>query len=166
MNYSLFDFLQLIGSLGIFIFGMKIFSEGLQKIASGRLKSILAGMTRNRLTGVVTGFATTAITQSSTTTTVMTVSFVNAGLLTFVQSTGVIMGANIGTTITAWMVALFGFKFQITPIAVAIIGVFFAFMFSRNSRWRNVAETMVGFGILFIGLDFIKGAVPDINSNP
>src|SRR5690606_35690971 len=72
----------------------------------------------------------------------------------------------IGTTITAWMVALFGFKFQITPIAVAIIGVFFAFMFSRNSRWRNVAETLVGFGILFIGLDFIKGAVPDINSNP
>lgn len=166
MNYTLFDFLQLIGSLGIFIFGMKIFSEGLQKIAGGRLKSILAGMTRTRLTGVVTGFATTAITQSSTTTTVMTVSFVNAGLLTFVQSTGVIMGANIGTTITAWMVALFGFKFQITPIAIAIIGVFFAFMFSRNSRWRNVAETMVGFGILFIGLDFIKGAVPDIDNNP
>ncbi len=166
MNYTLFDFLQLIGSLGIFIFGMKIFSEGLQKIAGGRLRSILAGMTRTRFTGVVTGFATTAITQSSTTTTVMTVSFVNAGLLTFVQSTGVIMGANIGTTITAWMVALFGFKFQITPIAIAIIGVFFAFMFSRNSRWRNVAETMVGFGILFIGLDFIKGAVPDINDNP
>lgn len=166
MSYTLFDFLQLIGSLGIFIFGMKIFSEGLQKIAGGRLKSILSGMTRNRLTGVITGFGTTAITQSSTTTTVMTVSFVNAGLLTFVQSTGVIMGANIGTTITAWMVSLFGFKFQITPIAVAVIGVFFAFMFSNNSRWRNVAETMVGFGILFIGLEFIKGAVPDINNNP
>ncbi|WP_019676504.1 Na/Pi cotransporter family protein [Arsukibacterium perlucidum] len=166
MNYSLFDFLQLIGSLGIFIFGMKIFSEGLQKIAGNRLKGILSGMTRNRMTGVLTGFATTAITQSSTTTTVMAVSFVNAGLLTFVQSTGVIMGANIGTTITAWMVALFGFKFQITPIAVAVIGLFFAFLFSKNSRLRNIAEAMVGFGILFIGLDFIKGAVPDINSNP
>ncbi len=166
MTYTLFDFLQLIGSLGIFIFGMKIFSEGLQKIAGHRLKSILSGMTRNRLTGVVTGFGTTAITQSSTTTTVMTVSFVNAGLLSFVQSTGVIMGANIGTTITAWMVALFGFKFQITPIAVAVIGVFFAFLFSSNSRWRSVAETMVGFGILFIGLEFIKGAVPDIRANP
>ncbi|RUO35417.1 Na/Pi cotransporter family protein [Aliidiomarina sanyensis] len=166
MNYSLFDFLQLIGSLGIFIFGMKIFSEGLQKIAGSRLKGILSGMTRNRATGVVTGFATTAITQSSTTTTVMTVSFVNAGLLTFVQSTGVIMGANIGTTITAWMVALFGFKFQITPIALAIIGVFFAFLFSGNNRLRNIAEAMVGFGILFIGLEFIKGAVPDINTNP
>lgn len=166
MSYSLFDFLQLVGSLGIFIFGMKIFSEGLQKIAGHRLKGILSGMTRNRLTGVLTGFGTTAITQSSTTTTVMAVSFVNAGLLTFMQSTGVIMGANIGTTITAWMVSLFGFKFQITPIAVAVIGVFFAFLFSSNSRLRNIAEAMVGFGILFIGLEFIKGAVPDINSNP
>ncbi len=166
MTYTFFDFLQLIGSLGIFIFGMKIFSEGLQKIAGNRLKGILSGMTRNRLTGVLTGFATTAITQSSTTTTVMAVTFVNAGLLTFVQSTGVIMGANIGTTITAWMVALFGFKFKITSIAVAVIGVFFAFLFSKNTRLRNIAEAMVGFGILFIGLDFIKGAVPDINSNP
>lgn len=166
MTYTFFDFLQLVGSLGIFIFGMKIFSEGLQKIAGNRLKGILSGMTRNRLTGVLTGFATTAITQSSTTTTVMAVTFVNAGLLTFVQSTGVIMGANIGTTITAWMVALFGFKFKITSIAVAVIGVFFAFLFSKNTRLRNIAEAMVGFGILFIGLDFIKGAVPDINSNP
>ncbi|EXJ11859.1 MULTISPECIES: Na/Pi cotransporter family protein [Nitrincola] len=166
MSYTLFDFLQLIGSLGIFIFGMKIFSEGLQKIAGNRLKGILSGMTRNRFTGVVTGFATTAITQSSTTTTVMAVSFVNAGLLTFIQSTGVIMGANIGTTITAWLVALFGFKFKITPIALAVIGIFFVFLFSKNARWRNIAEAMVGFGILFIGLEFIKGSVPDINSNP
>ncbi|WP_151671400.1 Na/Pi cotransporter family protein [Nitrincola schmidtii] len=166
MTYTLFDFLQLIGSLGIFIFGMKIFSEGLQKIAGNRLKGILSGMTRNRVTGLFTGFATTAITQSSTTTTVMAVSFVNAGLLTFVQSTGVIMGANIGTTITAWLVALFGFKFQITPIALAVIGLFFVFLFSKNARWRNIAEAMVGFGILFIGLEFIKGSVPDINTNP
>src|SRR5690554_393360 len=166
MSYSWFDFLQLIGSLGIFIFGMKIFSEGLQKIAGSRLKGILGGMTRNRAVGVVTGLGTTVITQSSTTTTVMAVSFVNAGLLTFVQSTGVVMGANIGTTITAWMVALFGFKVQITPIALAVIGVFFAFLFSGNCRLRNIAETMVGFGILFIGLSFIKSAVPDIDANP
>lgn len=166
MNYSLFDLLQLIGALGVFIFGMKIFSEGLQKIAGNRLKSILSGMTRNRFTGVLTGFATTSITQSSTTTTVMAVSFVNAGLLTFVESTGVIMGANIGTTVTAWIVALFGFKMKITPIAMALIGIFFAFLFSKNSRWRNIAETMVGFGILFIGLEFIKNGVPDIRSNP
>ncbi|MED5441892.1 MAG: Na/Pi cotransporter family protein, partial [Pseudomonadota bacterium] len=164
--YTLFDFLQLIGALGIFIFGMKIFSEGLQKVAGSRLKSVLSGMTRNRVTGVFTGFATTTITQSSTTTTVMAVSFVNAGLLTFVESTGVIMGANIGTTVTAWIVALFGFKMKITPIAMAVIGLFFAFLFSKNSRLRNIAETMVGFGILFIGLEFIKNGVPDIRSNP
>lgn len=166
MSYTFFDLLQLIGALGIFIFGMKIFSEGLQNIAGSRLKGILSGMTRNRVTGVLTGFATTAITQSSTTTTVMAVSFVNAGLLTFIESTGVIMGANIGTTITAWIVALFGFKMKITPIAIAMIGIFFVFLFSKNSRWRNIAETMVGFGILFIGLEFIKNGVPDIRSNP
>lgn len=166
MSYSFFDFLQLVGALGIFIFGMKIFSEGLQKMAGQRLRAILSGMTRNRFIGVVTGFITTSITQSSSTTTVMAVSFVNAGLLSFVQSTGVIMGANIGTTITAWLVAIFGFKVKITPIAIALIGVSFPFMFSRNSRWRVVAEAMVGFGILFIGLDFLKGSVPDIKSNP
>jgi len=166
MTYSFFDFLQLIGSLGIFIFGMKIFSDGLQKIAGSKLRSILKGMTRNRLTGIFTGFGTTAITQSSTTTTVMVVSFVNAGLLTFVESTGVIMGANIGTTLTAWMVSVFGFKFQITPIAISVIGVFFPFLFAGNLKLRNVAEAMIGFGILFIGLDFIKGSVPNINENP
>lgn len=166
MSYSFFDFLQLVGALGIFIFGMKIFSEGLQKMAGQRLRAILSGMTRNRFIGVLTGFITTSITQSSSTTTVMAVSFVNAGLLSFVQSTGVIMGANIGTTITAWLVAIFGFKVKITPIAIALIGIFFPFMFSRNSRWRVVAEAMVGFGILFIGLDFLKGSVPDIKSNP
>lgn len=166
MSYSFFDFLQLIGSLGVFIFGMKIFSDGLQKIAGSKLRSILKGMTRNRFTGVVTGFGTTAITQSSTTTTVMVVSFVNAGLLTFIESTGVIMGANIGTTITAWMVSIFGFKFQITPIAIATIGIFFPFLFAGNMKLRNVAEAMIGFGILFIGLEFIKDSVPNIDDNP
>ncbi len=166
MTYTLFDFLQLLGSLGIFIFGMKIFSDGLQRVAGDGLRAILGGMTRTRFTGVLTGFAATAVTQSSTTTTVMVVSFVNAGLLTFVQSTGVIMGANIGTTLTAWMVSLFGFKFQITPVAVAGIGLFFPFLFARNVRLRSVAEAVVGFGILFVGLDFIKGSVPEISDNP
>jgi phosphate:Na+ symporter len=166
MSYTFFDFLQLIGSLGIFIFGMKVFSDGLQKVAGGKLRSILKGMTRNRLMGVVTGFSTTAITQSSSTTTVMVVGFVNAGLLTFVESTGVIMGANIGTTITAWMVSLFGFKFKITAVAISLIGVFFPFLFVRNQKLKNTAEAMIGFGILFIGLDFIKNSVPSIQSNP
>ncbi len=166
MTYTLFDFLQLIGSLGIFIYGMKIFSEGLQKIAGNKLRGILKGMTTNRVTGIATGFAATTVTQSSTTTTVMVVSFVNAGLLTFLESTGVIMGANIGTTVTAWMVSVFGFRFQITPIAVSLIGIFFPFLFVRNNKLKHLAEAMIGFGILFIGLEFIKDSVPDIQENP
>lgn len=166
MTYTFFDFLQLVGALGIFIYGMKIFSEGLQKIAGNRLRRILKGMTTHRAAGVATGFAATAVTQSSTTTTVMVVSFVNAGLLSFLESTGVIMGANIGTTVTAWMVSIFGFRFQITPIAVSMIGIFFPFLFVRNNKLKHIAEAMIGFGILFIGLEFIKDAVPDIQENP
>lgn len=166
MNYTLFDFLQLIGALGIFIFGMKVFSDGLQKFAGGKLRSILKGMTRNRFSGLFTGFAATTITQSSTTTTVLIVSFVNAGLITFIESTGVIMGANIGTTVTAWIVAIFGFQMKITPIAIAMIGIFFPFLFFGREKLRNMAEAMIGFGILFIGLEFIKDAVPNIQDNP
>lgn len=166
MNYTLFDFLQLIGALGIFIFGMKIFSDGLQKVAGNRLRSILKGMTTSRLRGIITGFTATTITQSSTTTTVMVVSFVNAGLITFVESTGVIMGANIGTTVTAWIIAVFGFQMKITPIAISLIGIFFPFMFFGREKMKNLAEAMIGFGILFIGLEFIKDAVPNIQENP
>ncbi|MCC5904857.1 MAG: Na/Pi cotransporter family protein [Balneolaceae bacterium] len=166
MTYTFFDFLQLIGSLGIFIFGMKIFSDGLQKVAGSKLRSILKGMTKNRLSGIVTGFGATTVTQSSTTTTVMVVSFVNAGLITFIESTGVIMGANIGTTVTAWMVSIFGFQMQITPVAVSLIGIFFPFLFFGREKLKNLAEAMIGFGILFIGLEFIKDAVPNIQDNP
>ena len=166
MNYTFFDFLQLVGSLGIFIFGMKIFSDGLQKFAGSKLRSILKGMTKNRLSGLVTGFAATTITQSSTTTTVLVVSFVNAGLITFIESTGVIMGANIGTTVTAWMVSIFGFQMKITPIAISMIGIFFPFLFFGSDKLKNIAEAMIGFGILFIGLEFIKDAVPNIQDNP
>src|SRR5690625_2742198 len=123
-------------------------------------------MTRTRFMGILTGFAATTITQSSTTTTVMVVSFVNAGLITFIESTGIIMGANIGTTVTAWMVAIFGFKMEITPIAISLIGIFFPFMFFGRERFRYLAEAMIGFGILFIGLEFIKNSVPDIQDNP
>jgi phosphate:Na+ symporter len=166
MTYTFFDFLQLIGALGIFIFGMKIFSDGLQKVAGSKLRSILKGMTKNRLSGILTGFGATTITQSSTTTTVMVVSFVNAGLITFIESTGVIMGANIGTTVTAWMVSIFGFQMQITPIAISMIGIFFPFLFFGREKLKNLAEAMIGFGILFIGLEFIKDAVPNIQENP
>jgi len=145
---------------------MKVFSDGLQKVAGNRLRAILKGMTTTRFRGIFTGFAATTITQSSSTTTVMVVSFVNAGLLTFMESTGVVMGANIGTTVTAWMVSIFGFKMQITPIAIMLIGVFFPFMFLKKERLRNLSEAMIGFGILFIGLDFLKNSVPNIQDNP
>ena len=166
MAYSFWDFLQLIGALGIFIYGMKVFSDGLQKVAGSKLRSILKGMTSTRFRGILTGFSTTAVTQSSSTTTVMVVSFVNAGLITFLESTGVIMGANIGTTVTSWIISVFGFKMQITPVAMIMIGVFFPFMFFGRERLRNLAESMIGFGILFIGLDFIKNGVPNIQQNP
>lgn len=166
MAYSFWDFLQLIGALGIFIYGMKVFSDGLQKVAGSKLRSILKGMTSTRFRGILTGFSTTAITQSSSTTTVMVVSFVNAGLITFLESTGVIMGANIGTTVTSWIISVFGFKMQITPVAMIMIGVFFPFMFFGRERLQNLAESMIGFGILFIGLDFIKNGVPNIQQNP
>src|SRR5699024_11165006 len=127
MTYSFFDLLQLIGSLGIFIYGIKVVIVGLQKVAGTRLRGILKRMTTTRLRGILTGCTTTMITQSSSTTTVMVVSFVNAGLITFLESTGVVMGANIGTTVTAWMISIFGFKMKITPIAISLIGISFPF---------------------------------------
>jgi len=166
MTFTFWDFLQLVGALGIFIYGMKVFSEGLQKVAGNKLRTILKEMTSTRFRGLLTGFVTTSITQSSSTTTVMVVSFVNAGLITFLESTGVIMGANIGTTITAWIISVFGFKMEITPFAMMLIGVFFPFMFIGKEKLRELAETIIGFGILFIGLNFIKNGVPHIQNNP
>jgi len=166
MNYTLIDFLKLLGALGIFIYGMKIMSESIQKIAGDRLRKILSGMTSNRISGIFTGFLTTCLVQSSSATTVMVISFVNAGLLTLSQSLGVVMGANIGTTLTAWIVAYFGFKFKIVGFATILIGLFFPFLFARKSSIKNLAEFVLGFGILFIGLSFLKDAVPDIKENP
>ncbi|MFK7905728.1 MAG: Na/Pi cotransporter family protein [Chitinophagales bacterium] len=164
MNYVLTDFLQVIGSIGVFIYGMKIMSEGLQKAAGKNLRHILQSMTNNRLSGIFTGLLTTMTIQSSSATTVMVVSFVNAGLLTFAGAIGVIMGANIGTTITAWL-TLFSFKIEIQPIAIALIGIFFPFLFSSNEKWRNIAEFVMGFGILFLGLELLKDSFPNIGEN-
>ncbi|MGL4805177.1 MAG: Na/Pi cotransporter family protein, partial [Bacteroidales bacterium] len=166
MNYSFYDFLTLCGSLGMFLYGMKVMSEGLQKVAGDRLRGILATMTKNRLMGVLTGVMITALIQSSSATTVMVVSFVNAGLLTLAQSITVIMGANIGTTITAWIISFFGFKFSISVLALPLIGLAIPFIFSSNSKRKSWGEFMVGFAFLFMGLDFLKNAVPDIKSNP
>src|SRR5690625_1292909 len=166
MNYSLFEFLQLIGSLGIFIYGMKVFSDSLQKVAGSRLRSILKGMTTSRFRGILTGMGATAITQSSTTTTVLVVSFVNAGLLTFIESTGLIMGANIGTTVTAWMISIFGFNMKITPIAISLIGLFFLFLFIGKVTLKVLAVAMICFCFLFIVFEFINNSLPNIEENP
>jgi len=157
---------NILGSLGIFLFGMKVMSEGIQKTAGSRLRNILAYMTQNRLAGVFTGFLTTCLVQSSSATTVMTISFVNAGLLTLVQSIGIIMGANIGTTITGWMVSILGFKFSIISIALPSIGIGLPLIFSKVTKRKNLGEIFVGFGLLFLGLKFLKESVPDIKNNP
>ncbi len=162
----IFDILVIIGSLGIFIYGMKLMSDGIQKVAGKRLRSLLSGMTRNRLTGIFTGLFTTAIVQSSSATTVMVVGFVNAGLLSLVQASGVIMGANIGTTVTGWLVSVIGFKFKLTTFALSAVAFSFPMLFSKRDSLRNFAEFIIGFGILFIGLELLKGAVPDLRANP
>lgn len=166
MNYGLMQFLTLVGSLGLFLFGMKMLSESLQKVAGDRMRNILAAMTSNRVKGILTGLLVTMVVQSSSATTVMVVSFVNAGLLSLVQSIGVIMGANIGTTFTAWMITLLGFKFSISAIALPLIGIGFPLIFSKNSTRRSWGELAVGFSLLFLGLDFLKNSVPNISEQP
>ncbi|MDR1981832.1 MAG: Na/Pi cotransporter family protein [Tannerellaceae bacterium] len=166
MDYSFFDFLTLVGSLGMFLYGMKIMSEGLQKVAGDKLRSILSVMTTNRFTGVLTGILITALIQSSSATTVMVVSFVNAGLLNLTQSIGVIMGANVGTTVTAWIISLFGFRVDISLFALPLIGICIPLIFSGNSKRKSWGEFIMGFALLFIGLAYLKDSVPDLQSNP
>lgn len=158
--------LQIIGSLGLFLFGMRLMSDGLQKTAGPRLHRILHYMTSNRFVGVLTGFLITALIQSSSATTVMVVSFVNARLLSLIQATGVIMGANIGTTVTGWIVAVFGFKLKITNLALPAIGLGLPFYFIARLQRKSLGETLIGFGILFLGLSLLKESVPDIRRNP
>lgn len=166
MNYSFLDFLCLLGAVGLFLYGMKVMSEGLQKAAGDRLRNILSAMTRNRFTGTLTGFAITALIQSSSASTVMVVSFVNAGLMTLAQSMAVIMGANVGTTFTAWIIALFGFKVNISAFVLPLIGLSIPLLFSKKSRTKSMGEFLVGFSFLFMGLDMISQYVPDLQQNP
>ncbi len=156
---------QVVGALGLFLFGMSMMSEALQKVAGNKMRSILSSMTRNRVLGLLTGVAVTAFIQSSSATTVMVVSFVNAGLLSLVESISVIMGANIGTTITAWMVSIIG-KFSIADIAIPMIGIAIPLIFSKVDKRKSIGQILVGFGLLFLGLDFLKDSVPDLKSNP
>lgn len=166
MTYSFYDFLTLVGSLGLFLYGMSLMSEALQKVAGTKLRNVLAAMTKNRFTGVLTGLMITAVIQSSSATTVMVVSFVNAGLLTLLQSITVIMGANIGTTVTAWIISVFGFKISIADVAIPLIGLSIPFIFSKKNKNKSWGEFILGFALLFFGLDLLKNSVPDLQNNP
>lgn len=156
----------LLGALGMFLYGMNLMSSGLQKAAGDRLRGFLSAMTSNPFKRVMTGLGITTVIQSSSATTVMVVSFVNAGLLTLDQAIGVIMGANIGTTVTAWIVAWLGFKADISILAVPLMLLGFLFSNSKKSQRRNIGELVVGFSLLFLGLSFMKESVPDLKETP
>ncbi len=163
--WGMFKFLVLIGSLGMFIYGMKIMSEGLQQAAGSKLRNLLGSITSNRVKGVLTGFGLTSIVQSSSVTTVMTVSFVNAGLMTLTQSAGVMMGANIGTTITGWLINIFGFKVSIASYALVFIAIGAPFMFVGKKKVKAWASAIIGFSLLFMGLGELKDAVPELSAD-
>ena len=156
----------LLGALGMFLYGMNLMSSGLQKAAGEKMRMLLSAMTSNPLKRVLTGLGITSVIQSSSATTVMVVSFVNAGLLTLVQAIGVIMGANIGTTVTAWLVSWLGFKADISILAVPLMLFGFLFSNSKKDQRRNIGELIVGFSLLFLGLSFMKESVPDLNETP
>lgn len=166
MNYSIVDFLGLLGSVGLFLYGMKVMSEGLQKAAGDRLRNILSAMTRNRFTGLLTGCLITALIQSSSASTVMVVSFVNAGLMSLAQSMAVIMGANVGTTFTAWIISLLGFSVDVSAFALPILAVAVPLLFAKKGRTKSIGEFLVGFALLFMSLAQINVHVPDLQSNP
>ena len=150
----------------MFLYGMNTMSSGLQKASGEKLRSFLAAMTSNPFKGVLTGLGITAIIQSSSATTVMVVGFVNAGLLTLNQAVGVIMGANIGTTVTAWLISLLGFKMDISVISIPLMAVGFICSMSKKSKTKNIGEFIIGFALLFLGLSFMKSSVPDLESHP
>ena len=166
MDYSLLNFLGLLGAVGLFLYGMKVMSEGLQKAAGDRLRNILSAMTRNRFTGLLTGCAITALIQSSSASTVMVVSFVNAGLMSLGQSMAVIFGANVGTTFTAWIIALFGFKVDISSYMLPLIGFAVVLLLMNKSKTKSIGEILIVFSFLFMGLDLISANVPDLQNNP
>ena len=160
---TLINVFSLLGSLALFLYGMKIMSEGLEKFAGERLRAILAAMTKNRVMGVFTGIFITALIQSSSATTVMVVSFVNAGLMSLVQSIGVIMGANIGTTVTAWIISAVGFKVNIAAFAIPMLAIGMPLIFSGNSKRKSIGEFVFGFSFLFMGLSFLQTSATDLN---
>ncbi len=166
MNYSIIDFISLLGAVCLFLYGMKVMSEGLQKVAGDRLRNILGAMTRNRVTGVLTGIAITALIQSSSASTVMVVSFVNAGLMTLQQAMAVIFGANVGTTVTTWIISAFSFEVSISDYSILLLAIGVPMLFMKKSGYKSFGEFLIGFCFLFMGLDLISRYVPNLQENP
>lgn len=166
MKYGFVEVLQLLGALGVFLYGMKVMSDALLKLAGNKMRAILAKMTSNRFLGIFTGFLITSVIQSSSATTLMIVSFSNASLLTLTEAISVIMGANIGTTITAWLIAILGFKVSMTAIALPLVGLGFGMTFGKKKQLKDLGFFIIGFALLFIGLQFLKEAMPDVKNNP
>lgn len=162
----IFQILTLLGALGMFLYGMNMMSSGLQKTAGNRMRNLLGAMTSSPFKGVMTGLGITSIIQSSSATTVMVVGFVNASLLTLNQAIGVIMGANIGTTVTAWLVSLLGFKADISIFAVPLMALGFVLSIAKKEKYRNISEFIIGFSLLFLGLSLMKNSVPDLRQTP
>ncbi|MBD5204255.1 MAG: Na/Pi cotransporter family protein [Bacteroidales bacterium] len=166
MNYTIIDFLSLLGAVGLFLYGMKVMSEGLQKVAGDRLRNILGIMTKNRVTGVLTGLVITALIQSSSASTVMVVSFVNAGLMSLAQSMAVIFGANVGTTVTTWIISAFSFEVNISDYSILLLAIGVPMLFMKKSTYKSAGEFIIGFCFLFMGLDLISKYVPNLQANP
>ena len=166
MNYTIIDFISLLGAVCLFLYGMKVMSEGLQKVAGDRLRNILGIMTKTRVTGVLTGIVITALIQSSSASTVMVVSFVNAGLMSLAQSMAVIFGANVGTTVTTWIISAFSFEVSISDYSILLLAVGVPMLFMKRSSFKSLGEFLIGFCLLFMGLDLISKYVPNLQENP
>lgn len=166
MNYTIIDFISLLGAVCLFLYGMKVMSEGLQKAAGDRLRNILGAMTRNRITGVLTGIVITALIQSSSASTVMVVSFVNAGLMSLSQAMAVIFGANVGTTVTTWIISAFSFEVSVSDYSLVMMAIGVPMMYMKKGTVKSCGEFLIGFCLLFMGLDLISQYVPNLQENP
>lgn len=165
MEFGFWEVIEILGALAFFVYGMKVMSEGIQRAAGSQMRNILRTMTKNRFLGVFTGFLITALVQSSSATTVMTVSFVNAGLLSLVESAGVMMGANIGTTITGWIISLLGFKIKLSAYSIPLFAIAVPMILTNRGKIKYWGQFLLGFAILFMGLSLLKNAVPDLKGN-
>ena len=166
MNYTIIDFISLLAAVCLFLYGMKVMSEGLQKVAGDRLRNILGIMTKNRFTGVLTGILITALIQSSSASTVMVVSFVNAGLMSLGQAMAVIFGANVGTTVTTWIISAFSFEVKISEYSLVLLAIGVPMLFMKKGTVKSFGEFLIGFCFLFMGLDLISQYVPNLEENP